>query len=217
MIFELRKHDTFQITGKGTVFTVHRGENDVEGIDVDDVVKSPKDGKYYRIRGIEYFKDNFGRNGKNIGLLVIEVPEPKEVELSVGNSCGSCIHTNKPKTPRGHAAHYEVAKTERWCFKHQCHVTRETTCPDHEGVNRGAKTAFTRIKKFNLRAEEVRAVAKLMGTDIVETHSYKFRAVDGWIEYCYKSSYREAWYDIRSKESSTDKYMKEIREKLENG
>jgi hypothetical protein len=74
------------------------------------------------------------------------------MKLKIGNSCGSCVHTNKPKTPREHAAYYEVAKTERWCFKHNCHVTRETTCDDHEGINRSAKTSFPRIEKFNSRA-----------------------------------------------------------------
>lgn len=38
------------------------------------------------------------------------------MNLKIGNSCGSCIHSNRPKIPREHAAHYEVAKTERWCY-----------------------------------------------------------------------------------------------------
>lgn len=209
--FELKTFQEFNITGKGTVFAVHRDENDIEGIDKGDIVITPDD-KRYEIRGIECFKDNFGNAGKNVGLLVREI----EFVLEIGKSCGSCIHTNRPKKPREHAAHYEIAKTERWCFKHQCHVTRETYCEDHEGVNRAAKTAFTRIKTYNDRAQEVREVAKLMGTDIVETHSYKFRVVNGWIEECYKSNYgNEHWRAMRSKESSTMRHLKAIREKLE--
>ena len=212
--FDLKKYERFQITGKGTVLTAHRDENVVDGIAIGDRVHTLDEGKTYEVRGLEYFKNNFGNIGKNIGILVMEVKEG--FELRMGKSCGSCIHTNRPKTPRAHAAHYEIAKTERWCFKHQCHVTRETYCEDHEGVNRAAKTAFTRIKTYNDRAQEVREVAKLMGTDIVETHSYKFRVVNGWIEECYKSNYgNEHWRAMRSKESSTMRHLKAIREKLE--
>ena len=130
------------------------------------------------------------------------------MEIRLGNSCGSCIHTNKPKKPREHAAHYEVAKTERWCFKHNCHVTRETCCDDYKGVSRAAKTAFTRIKNFNKRAAEVRRVAALMPEGEIAVRNYKFRKKGDWIEYCYISHYgSDIWYNIRSKESSTDRML----------
>jgi len=94
-------------------------------------------------------------------------------------------------------------------------VTRETYCDDHEGVNRAAKTAFTRIKNYNIRAEEVRDLAGHMPNGIVETHNYKFRVNGDWIEYCYKSNYgNENWYNLRSKEASTTRHLEEIRNKL---
>ncbi|MFW6247213.1 MAG: hypothetical protein ACOC22_03530, partial [bacterium] len=105
------------------------------------------------------------------------------MELRIGKSCGSCIHTNKPKTPRDHAAHYEVAKTERWCFKHNCHVTRETVCDDYDGVNRSAKTNFTRIKKFNDRIETVKLILDKIGDRVITINHWKYYKKDGWLYY----------------------------------
>ena len=73
-IYQIGIHGTFQITGRGTVFTVHRDENDVEGIEVDSVLQTTDDGKYYSVRGIEMFRNMRGI-GKNIGLLVREISE----------------------------------------------------------------------------------------------------------------------------------------------
>jgi translation elongation factor EF-Tu-like GTPase len=75
-IYQIGIHGTFQITGKGTVFTVHRDENDVEGIEKNSVLQTTDDGKYYRVVTIEMFKNMRG-DGKNIGLLVTEIPEPE--------------------------------------------------------------------------------------------------------------------------------------------
>ena len=143
------------------------------------------------------------------------------MELKIGNSCGSCIHTNRPKTPREHAAHYEVAKTERWCFKHNCHVTRETSCSDHEGVNRAAKTAFTRIKTYNERiilAHEVLELLKTYGKPLF-VNDYTYFIKDNWIYYVYghgKDIENERWtYTLRTKESSTMRRLNEIKKHLQ--
>jgi translation elongation factor EF-Tu-like GTPase len=75
-IFQIGIHGTFQITGKGTVITVHRDENDVEGIEKGSILQTTDDGKYYRVVTIEMFKNMRG-DGKNIGLLVTEIPKPE--------------------------------------------------------------------------------------------------------------------------------------------
>ena len=102
------------------------------------------------------------------------------MEIRLGNCCGSCIHSNRPKTPRDHAAHYEVAKTERWCFKHDCHITRESSCDDHEGVSRAAKTAFTRLIKYNARRKAILELAELMGNKPITTRDYIYFAKNNW-------------------------------------
>ena len=75
-IYQIGIHGTFQITGKGTVFTVHRDENDVEGIGNGSILQTTDDGKYYRVSGIEIFR-NLRGTGKNIGMRVTEIPKPE--------------------------------------------------------------------------------------------------------------------------------------------
>jgi len=210
--FTLKKFETFQITGRGTVFTVHRDENDVEGIARQDVVITP-DKKRYVVTGIEMFRNTFGI-GKNIGLLVREI---KTIELKLGTSCGSCIHTNRPKKPREHAAHYEVAKTERWCFLHNCHVTRETTCDDHEGVNRAAKTAFTRTKNYNERLVLIKEVVELLGGEEIKINDYTFYVENNWLKYYWgiRMSHTTS-YSVSGKQGDMVKFLEQIKEKLNN-
>lgn len=143
------------------------------------------------------------------------------MEIKMGKSCGSCIHTNKPKKPREHAAHYETAKTERWCFNHNCHVTRETTCEDHEGVNRGAKTAFTRTKNYNKRQKEVLEVIELIGDKPVFTPDKIFFVKNNWLYYIYgtepdglKENPYNHHYPVKTKESSSTRYINLIKDYL---
>ena len=70
MVYKLKKYDTFQITGRGIVFSLDRFENECENINKEDTVIGIDD-KEYRIRGIEMFRNNIGI-GRNIGLLVKE-------------------------------------------------------------------------------------------------------------------------------------------------
>lgn len=127
------------------------------------------------------------------------------MNIQLGKSCGSCIHTNRPKQPREHAAHYEVAKTERWCFKHNCHVSRETVCEsDYEGVNRSAKTSYSRILKFNKRIETVKEILELIGDKEIYAGYYTYKKIDNWLSY--KGGYSFSSYDkVRTKSSSHDK------------
>jgi hypothetical protein len=144
------------------------------------------------------------------------------MELRLGNSCGSCIHSNRPKQPREHAAHYEVAKTERWCFKHNSHITRETTCDDHEGISRAAKTAYTRIKTYNERLQAVREMVELMGDRRIVSSGRVYYVKDNWVKYIYgediskvdSNAYGQFEHTLRSKDSSTARYLKAIKEKL---
>lgn len=141
------------------------------------------------------------------------------MELRIGKSCGSCIHTNRPKQPREHAAHYEVAKTERWCFKHNCRVTRETSCDDHEGVNRAAKTAFTRINNYNERLDIIREVVKLLGDKEVKTkdYHYTFLVEDNRLKYYWgkkQERYTPEKYCVSANQANMTKYLNEIKENL---
>jgi translation elongation factor EF-Tu-like GTPase len=72
MNYKLNIYSSFEITGKGTIFTVHRDENNIEGIKKGSTVET-NDGKQYNVIGIETFKNNFGNDGKSVGLLVTEI------------------------------------------------------------------------------------------------------------------------------------------------
>ena len=140
------------------------------------------------------------------------------MEIRIGNSCGSCIHSNRPKTPRDHAAHYEVAKTERWCYKHNCHITRETTCDDHEGISRAAKTSLTRTIKFNERLKKIEKVMELMWNQKIIVDGKIFYVRENWLRYSfdYKNNSYSHEYSVKTKESITDKHLKSIMEILTN-
>ena len=139
------------------------------------------------------------------------------MEIRIGNSCGSCIHSNRPKQPREHAAHYEVAKTERWCYKHNCHITRETTCDDHEGISRAAKTSLTRTIKFNQRQVKVLEVIKLLGDKKVIVGGVTFYVRENWLRYKYNYENPYTYeYSVKTKESSTDRKLEEIIKILTN-
>ena len=139
------------------------------------------------------------------------------MEIRIGNSCGSCIHSNRPKQPREHAAHYEVAKTERWCYKHNCHITRETTCDDHEGISRAAKTSLTRTIKFNQRQVKVLEVIKLLGDKKVIVGGVTFYVRENWLRYKYNYENQYSYeYSVKTKEGSTDKKLEEIIKILTN-
>ena len=139
------------------------------------------------------------------------------MELRIGNSCGSCIHSNRPKQPREHAAHYEVAKTERWCYKHNCHITRETTCDDHEGISRAAKTSLTRTIKFNQRQAKVLEVIKLLGDKNVIVGGVTFYVRENWLRYKYNYENQYSYeYSVKTKEGSTDRKLEEIIKILTN-
>ena len=132
------------------------------------------------------------------------------MNLKLGNSCGSCIHSNRPKTPREHAAHYEVAKTERWCYKHNCHITRECSCDDHEGTSRAAKTAFTRINNFNDRLTKIRKIAELIGDDVIVFDNYYYYVTNGWLKYKYGGMNSSFEHTCNGKSNISDRTFQNI-------
>lgn len=134
------------------------------------------------------------------------------IDIKLGNSCGSCLNSNKPKQPREHAAHYEVAKTERWCFKHNRHVSRECTCDDYIGVNRSAKTSYSRIIKFNKRVELVLEILELIGDREIIFGNYTFFKKENWLHNRFDNS--DYSYRVSTKVSSYDKYFPEILKQL---
>lgn len=71
MEFNIKKFDRFEITGRGTVFTMHRDDNDIEGIEIGSEL-SLEDGTKWVVSEIERFR-NMGGIGKNIGVLVKEI------------------------------------------------------------------------------------------------------------------------------------------------
>ena len=86
-IYNIKIYGKFQITGRGTIITVHRDENDVEGIDTNSFVMTNDDRKLYRVTGIECSKNNFG-DGKNIGILVKEYkPEEFVINAVLDGKC----------------------------------------------------------------------------------------------------------------------------------
>ena len=135
--------------------------------------------------------------------------------LRVGECCGSCIHTETPAIPTDHAAYYSVAKTERWCHKHSCHVTRETVCDDYEGVTRPAKTCKGRVVSFNKRLERIRAVVNAIKNKKMSVGDRTYCADRGCLLYSHSgSSESYHWYRVSSKEKNHDDEMTKLEEEL---
>lgn len=132
------------------------------------------------------------------------------VELRCGMCCGTCEHSSKPKTPSGtHTAHYDVSKTERWCYKHNQNITRETLCDDYsfDKKSAGARAA-TRAFSFNRRARAVLALGEKLG-DTWVPYGRDYLHIDGPYIVCTWSS-GEHMYSHRygPKENNTDRYIK---------
>lgn len=83
------------------------------------------------------------------------------MELNIANCCGTCIWANSAHKKKAvidtHAAHYTVAKTERWCLKHNIPTVREAIC--HEGYEldnkKGGSPAVKRARSQNIRLEKI--------------------------------------------------------------
>lgn len=133
------------------------------------------------------------------------------MELRIANCCGACKYVNRPKKPEDHAAHYTVAKTERWCYKYGIPVTRETVCDEFElETKRGAYSAFKRILAFNKKLEKIIEVKKWMKENNIEkiTHrDYDFSVINDKLCYRWNDWKDSKWYILSCKESEAYKKL----------
>ena len=146
-------------------------------------------------------------------------------EIKIAQCCGTCIHSNKPKQPQEHEAHYMVAKTERWCYLNKCHTTRECVCDNYEIDNKkGGVPACKRVFKFNERAKRILKLMELMqenGIEELNTYGWNPRSYiikNNWLYERHKWTYNqeEKYYDwlISSKENSFDDIEKDLLDDL---
>lgn len=83
------------------------------------------------------------------------------VELKISQCCGTCFWANganqKKREVETHAAHYSVAKTERWCLKHNIPTSREAICESGYELDskKGGAPAVKRAKKQVERLQKI--------------------------------------------------------------
>lgn len=145
------------------------------------------------------------------------------MELKIAICCGSCKHVNKPKISEDHAAHYSVAKTERWCYKNNIVVTRESVCNNHELENKkGAVPAFKRILAFNKKLEKIITIKKWMeenNISIITDGNRDFSIVNDKIHYKYNDwkDIKSGWYLVSCKDrDDCDRLVKAYENYLKN-
>jgi hypothetical protein len=132
------------------------------------------------------------------------------MELKISSCCGACKYSNKPKTPdETHAPHYTIAKTERWCFKHEVHTIREATCTDFEmETKKGAVPAYKRILTFNKKLSNIIRIKEWMQQNSIEVLYYyendkpytMFKILDNKIK-SNSCKYNFTWETISSKQT----------------
>ena len=140
------------------------------------------------------------------------------IDLTFAKCCGNCVHSSRPKKPEDHAAHYDVAKTERWCYKHNCYITRETVCDEFEQDNkRGGVPAAKRILKFNQKLQkynELRDKAKQLGVTTVQGGECIYTLRDDRWYYKYTIWQGGSYWAIRCKDKDAENQLNEIEKKL---
>lgn len=162
----------------------------------------------------------------------------KSPALRIAECCGNCKHVSRPKAPaEPHEAHYNVAKTERWCYKYNRYITRETVCDGFElEPKKGGAAACKRAFAFNKKAEEINEIRERMkrlnvpcvyeGEDrerysIVEERPYIRKEVYYMTKWnYYKKEYEpdphwELWSTHGPRDSDTQKHIKIINEALD--
>jgi hypothetical protein len=102
--------------------------------------------------------------------------------LRFAECCGNCVHCNRPKQPSDHAAHYTVAKTQRWCYHHKFRTTREAVCDNFElEQKKGGIPAIKRVLNFHKRAERIKGLAEKMKDREIEVFGYTIFEQNGWL------------------------------------
>ena len=147
------------------------------------------------------------------------------MELGFGRCCGNCVHCNRPKQPQDHEAHYMVAKTERWCYKHKCHITREAVCDSFElEEKKGGVPAVKRARKFNERAGRIIALMERMksfGIEELDYYGTIYCIHNDWLyeKHSYKNSFGEIehyYWKVETKSGYFDSKEKALHEILTN-
>ena len=142
--------------------------------------------------------------------------------LRLSECCGSCIHCNKPKNPSGHIAHYEVAKTQRWCYNNDCYTTRECVCDCYEPISKGGSVSSSkRVFSFNKRLQKILDVIERMKelniTEIklYDNNSESIILKNDRLYHTYNCSNRlsDLW-SFEGNDTYFDRYEKIINEKL---
>ena len=113
------------------------------------------------------------------------------MKLEIGKCCGTCkhIHKDKPKNNLDtHAAHYMVAKTERWCHKFNIPTSREALCEaGYELENKkGGAPAVKRAQKQVNRLIAILAFKERLikdGPQII--NRYKYFVENDRVKYAY--------------------------------
>ena len=155
--------------------------------------------------------------------------ENKYPELKIANCCGNCKHVSRPKQPsETHEAYYNVAKTERWCYLHNWHITRETVCDDFElEPKKGGASACKRVFAFNKKVETITALRERMKNgnvpyayrkDNIRRYSIDderpYIKIDRLVKKDGESYYEHLW-SVGPKDGDTNDYIKEIEEYLD--
>jgi hypothetical protein len=73
MTHKVINHETFQITGRGTVFVVYRDQLE-NAVSQGDIMEIP-DGTKWLVRDIEHYKGSMGYVSPTIGLLVKQIKD----------------------------------------------------------------------------------------------------------------------------------------------
>lgn len=79
-VTKFTRYDQFQITGRGTVVTVHKDDHDWSHITHGSKIQL-NDNKVYVVRGIETFRNGMGKIGKNAGFLIKEYEEEQSTQV----------------------------------------------------------------------------------------------------------------------------------------
>lgn len=142
-------------------------------------------------------------------------------ELTFAPCCGNCVHVSRPKNPSDtHSPHYEVAKTERWCYLHNWYVTRETGCEDfEENPKSGGIPACKRIFAFNRKAQEIFQTGERMrrlGVASVKNGNFFNFSIPEDNPYRIHGDMGDGWsYNYGPKDSKTTEYLKVINNYLD--
>ena len=142
--------------------------------------------------------------------------------LRLSECCGSCIHCNKPKNTSGHIAHYEVAKTQRWCYNNNCYTTRECVCDCYEPISKGGSISSSkRVFSFNKRLQKILdVIEKMKELNLTEIKLYdndseSIILKNDRLYHTYNSSNRisDLW-SFKGNDTYFDRYEKVIYEKI---